>query len=203
MKVSKNLRLRFFILMVVFGILMGCGSIASQPDTAKKEQQIQENIGDKQKVRQATGTYTKEIPFKVTPLRFEVYSDIFTICDTLNLENLNIAPGDLLDYNIYLYVHPLDHRTYWERQGPAAASVKWMAQADLKVGRRIIPIRDGNGFQIIAVLVRQSLSVTDDEAKKNISDTLPGTVRNLGELRQLEGVHIISEVRTAIFRRHK
>ena len=98
MKISKNLRLSFFILTLVLGILMGCGSRVSQPDTAKEERQIRENKGDKQKVRQDTGTYIKEIPFKVTPLRFEVYSDIVTICDTLNLEELKISPGGLLDY---------------------------------------------------------------------------------------------------------
>jgi len=107
----------------------------------------------------------------------------------------------LLDYNIYLYVHPLDHRTYWERQGQAPATVKWMAQANLNLGVRFIPINDGDGFQIIAVLVKQSSSVTISEAKKNISDTLPEKVRNLRELRKLEGVHFVSEIRTVIFKR--
>ena len=54
-----------------------------------------------------------------------------------------------------------------------------------------LPIEDGQGFQIIAVLVKQSSS-----------DKLPEYVKSLGELKKVEGVHIISEVRTVFFRKN-
>lgn len=173
MRVLKNLKLVIFVFITLSTIFFGC---ESRPDK-------------------------NEEPFKVTPLHFDVYSNIVTICDILNLEDLKISPGDLFDYSIYLYVRPLN-KTDWIRQGPAAAALRWIAQADLEakshrapfspISPIYIPIRDGEGFQIIAVLVKQSFS-----------DKLPADIVSLGDLKKMEGVHIISEVRTAIFRRHK
>lgn len=173
MRVLKSSELVIFVSITLLIILIGCNSRSAR----------------------------KEEPFNVTPLHFEVDTTIVTISDILNLEDLKIYSGDLFDYSIYLYVRPMN-KPDWIRQGPAAAALKWVAQADLddldvEYGSEIhmfvssphLPIKNGEGFQIIAVLVKQSSS-----------EMLPQHVESLGALRKLEGVHIISEVRTAIFR---
>jgi hypothetical protein len=60
------------------------------------------------------------------------------------------------------------------------------------IGSPNVPIEDGQGFQIIAVLVKQS----------SLGE-LPQHVESLGYLKKVKGVHIISEIRTAIFRTHQ
>lgn len=207
MRTSKIFSLRFFIVVTALVILMGCGSRVSKTDTDNKAQQNKTVGHDVQPslvedgIRQSNFIEgIKEIPFKVTPLLFEVHSKnepvIVTINDTLEPEKLGMQ-DDLLDYSIYLYVHPLDIG-YWYRQNPASPQEKWTSQANLSLywvneaggflSRRTV--RNGWGFEIIAVLIKQSLS-----------KTLPEIVFNLEDLIKVKGVHVVSEIRTAIVKR--
>jgi len=145
----------------------------------------------------------KEKEFEASPQAFEVYAKnnpfIVTIHDTLDLDKLKISRNDLLNYNIYLYVHPLDV-DYWYRQSPSIAEEKWTAQANLSLewsSNNIYSgylsnreVKNGQGFQIIAVMMKQSLS-----------KTLPEIVQNLEDLTKVKGVHIVSGIRTTIVKK--
>jgi hypothetical protein len=166
MKHQKALTFKFIVIFGVFTLFIACGA-------DQKESQ---------------GTVIKESTFKVTPLQAEVYSKdehvSVTISDILNLEKLGLSSGDLLDYNIYLYVHPLNADGWW-RQNPATANTKWTAQAYLGGIGQYSAI-DGEVFEIAALLAGQ---------------TPPDRVANLGILREMTDIHLISEIRQMTVRR--
>jgi len=178
MRSTKDLILRLLIITVVLSGLMGCGSPgeSSPGETAKKEETSQK------------AAVIKESTFKVTPLQAEVYSKDehvrIKVSDILNLEELGISSADLLDYQIFLYVHPLNGGG-WFRQNPVAASTKWTANAFLG-GIGPHTATDGESFQVAAFMANQSL---------------PGEVMEPRILRDMEGVHMISEIRTMTVRR--
>ncbi len=170
----KDLNFKLIVVLMIFTFFIACGDNQEGSKEKKSKQ----------------GTIIKESTFKVTPLQSEVYSKdehvSVTISDILNLERLGITSSDLLDYNIYLYVHPLNADGWW-RQNPATANTKWTAQAYLG-GEGEFSAKDGEVFQVVAFLAKQHLR-------------MPEKVNQLRILRDMDGVYIISEIRTMTVRR--
>jgi hypothetical protein len=179
MIISKKLKMLSIICIMGVIVFSGCGSEEPNPETKGGAPPLQP--APKESV-------VKKVEFNITPLHSEVYSKDeqvrATISDVLDIDKIGIASEDLLDYSIYLYVHPLNSDGWW-RQNPVPPTTEWTAQAYLG-GLGQYSAKDGEKFQIIAVLSKQPP---------------PEKVKQIRLLREIENLYFISELRTMTVRR--
>lgn len=132
----------------------------------------------------------KDSKFKVCDIQIDHFSKdehvTITICDTLDLTRLKIDEENLLDYNIYLYVHPLNAEGWW-RQNPSLATKYWTAQAYLGgIGQN--SATHNEVFQIVAVIS---------------TETPPEKVNKLKLLKLVNNLHVETTVRSITVKRHR